>query len=337
MPDFWRHSGFHLLDRRADGRLEVTDDFLRAYLLRPELRPLEGESGPGEVAFHQRLLEEPRRAAGEAELAAIEDADTRFNYGVWLRFRDRLLAASSLEAAYAGLFAGSVDVPPLFLDQLAHIVLRNVLDGVEDPLEARAGEVFFREQKVSIDDGRILLADLETVEMHASGSAYGSLGRLIVEAQTPMKSVNLDVLDAENAPMYWMRDQRHDYVVAFNYGRPALKAFARVMERWVRHFAGVDVAIEGLRDIRDEKWAWHIGLDAQSTGVLNDLWRGEEVENGRLQRLLALFRMTFADPAAMRADIAGRPVYLALAMDEENVVRMKPQNLLTNLPLARPS
>jgi hypothetical protein len=61
------------------------------------------------------------------------------------------------------------------------------------------------------------------------------------------------------------------------------------------------------------------------------------VENGRLQRLLALFRMTFADPAAMRADIAGRPVYLALAMDEENVVRMKPQNLLTNLPLARPS
>jgi hypothetical protein len=39
----------------------------------------------------------------------------------------------------------------------------------------------------------------------------------------------------------------------------------------------------------------------------------------------------------MRADIAGRPVYLALAMDEQSVVRMKPQNLLTNLPLARPS
>jgi hypothetical protein len=338
MPDFWRHSGFHLLDRGADGRLRVTDDFLRAYLLRPELRPLEEESGPGEVAFHGRLLDAPRRACGAGELEAIEDADTRFNYGVWLRFRDRLLAAPSVEAAYASFFAGgSIDVPPLFLDQLAHIILRNVLDGVDDPLEARAGELFFREQKVSLDDGRILLADLETVEMHASGSAYGSLGRLIIEAQTPMKSVNLDVLDAENAPMYWMRDQRHDYVVAFNYGRPALKAFTRVMERWVRHFSGEEVAIEGLRDIRDEKWAWHIGLDAQSTGVLNDLWRGEEVENGRLQRLLALFRMTFRDPAAMRADVSGRPVYLALAMDEDSVVRMKPQNLLTNLPLARPS
>ena len=37
MPDFWRNSGFHLLERDAAGRLRVTDDFLRAYLLRPEM------------------------------------------------------------------------------------------------------------------------------------------------------------------------------------------------------------------------------------------------------------------------------------------------------------
>jgi len=36
----------------------------------------------------------------------------------------------------------------------------------------------------------------------------------------------------------------------------------------------------------------------------------------------------------MRADIAGKPVYLALSMDQNGVVRMKPQNLLLNLPLA---
>jgi Family of unknown function (DUF6352) len=337
VPDFWRHSGFHLLERTAGGRLAVTDDFLRAYLLRPELRPIE-ESLPGEIAFHERLLEAPRLAMSEADLATIEDADTRFNYGVWLRFRDRLIAAPDLESAYAGFFGGGgIDVPPLFLDQLAHIIVRSVLDGTEDALEARAAELFYREQKATVDDGRVLLADLETIDMHASGGVYGSLGRLIAEAQTPMKNVNLDVLDADNAATYWGRDQKHDLVVAFNYGRPALKAFARVMERWVRHFAGVEVTIEGLRDIRDEKWAWHIGLDAQATGVLNDLWRGEDVENGRLRRLIALFRMTFADPAAMRADIAGSPVYLALAMDEDNVVRMKPQNLLTNLPLAQAS
>ena len=187
---------------------------------------------------------------------------------------------------------------------------------------------------MSIDDGRILLADLETVEMHASGGTYGSLGRLIVEAQTPVKAVNLDVLDADNGALYWLRDQRHDLVIGLNYGRAGSGAFCRVIERWVQHFFGVGLTVTPLRQIQDAQWAWHIGLDAQASAVLNDLWRGEEVEAGRLARLLALFRMDFADPAVLRADVAGKPVYLALAMDEENVVRMKPQNLLLNLPLA---
>ena len=40
MRDFWRSSGWHLLERRQ-GRLVVTDDLLRAYLRRPEMRPPE--------------------------------------------------------------------------------------------------------------------------------------------------------------------------------------------------------------------------------------------------------------------------------------------------------
>ncbi len=334
--DFWRNSGFHLLERDGAGRLRVTDDFLRAYLARPELRPVD-ESGPAEVALYEGLLDEPRRRVAEAELARVEDEDARGNLRVWLEFRDRLLGAESLEACYRGLFAGDVRTPPLFIDQLAQIILRNVLDGVDDPLEARAAELFYREQKASIDEGRILLADLETVEMHASGGAYGSLGRLIVEAQTPVKAVNLDVLDEANAALYWLRDQRHDLVLGLNYGRAGLAAMGRVIARWVRHFAGVEVAVAPLRQIQDERWSWHIGLDAQATAVLNDLWQGREVEAGRLARLLALFRLEFADPAVMRSDVAGKPVYLALAMDEDNVVRMKPQNLLLNLPLAAPS
>jgi hypothetical protein len=35
----------------------------------------------------------------------------------------------------------------------------------------------------------------------------------------------------------------------------------------------------------------------------------------------------------MRADIAGRTIYLALSATEDGAVRMKPQNLLINLPL----
>lgn len=337
MPDFWRNSGFHLLERDRAGRLAVTDDFLRAYLLRPEIRPVD-ESGPAERRLHESLMEDPRRPVSVRELDAVEDADARLNYRVLLDYFARLLAAPSVEACYSALFNGSgVTIPPLFIDQLAQIILRNVLEGVENPIEARAGELFYREQKASVEGGTIVLADLETVEMHASGGAYGSLGRLIVEAQAPVRSTNLDVIDEQNAAEYWSRDQRHDFVINLNHGRVGLAALARVLERWIRHFFPLDLAIEPLREIQEEHWAWHVGLDAQSTAVLNDVWQGAEVEPGRLRQLLALFRLDIAETALIRPDVAGRPIYLALGMDEQNVVRLKPQNLLTNLPLAATS
>jgi len=333
VQDFWRNSGFHLLERDSDGRLSVTDDFLRAYLMRPEIRPVE-ESGANEIDLHEALLEDPRQEMDAQALERIEDADARDNYRVLLAFFERLKRAACLESCYLQIFSGAVSVPPLFIDQLAQIIVRNVLDGCEDPLEPRAAELFFREQKANTEDGVVMLADLETVEAHASGSSLGNLGRLIVEAQAPLASVNLEVLDTENAPAYWQRDQRHDLVISMNFGRAANKAFCRVIEKWIRHFHGVTVSVQPLRAIEDRSWAWHIGLDAESTVLLNDLWRGEEIEQGRFRRLLALFRLDFEEPVAMRPDIAGKPVYLALSTDENGVVRMKPQNLLLNLPLA---
>jgi hypothetical protein len=334
VQDFWRNSGFHLLERDGDGRLALTDDFLRAYLARPEIRPIK-ESGPKERALHQALLDNPRREVEPGDVDRIEDPDARDNYRVLLAFFGRLKRATSLESGYLEIFSEpNVSVPPLFVDQLAQIIVRNVLDGCEDPLEPRAGELFYREQKASTDDGVVMLADLETVEMHASGQRYGGLGRLVVEAQTPLATVELEVLDAENAQAYWLRDQRHDFVISMNFGRAANRAFCRLMEKWVRHFLGIGVKIEPLRAIEDRNWGWHVGLDSESTALLNDLWRGNELEAGRLRRLLALFRLDVVDAAALRADMAGKPVYLALSMNENGVVRMKPQNLLLNLPLA---
>jgi hypothetical protein len=78
-----------------------------------------------------------------------------------------------------------------------------------------------------------------------------------------------------------------------------------------------------------------VGLDATATALLNDLYQGVDVEPARLQRLISLFRLQFAHAQEMRADVAGKPVYLGLAMNDEQVVRLKPQNLLLNLPLAR--
>src|SRR6266850_2674991 len=332
MPDFWRNSGFHLLERDAAGRLSVTDDYLRAYYLRPEVHPVE-ESGSAEQALHAALMAEPRRGVTQREIEAVEDPDARDNYRVALRFRDRLVLAGTVEACYMGLFKAAIDIPPLFIEQMVHVILRNILDGCDEPLRLRAAELFFREQKATIQEGHALVADLETVEMHAAGNRYGSIGRLIVEAQGTLGNVDLEVLDRANAALYWERESRHDTVISLTYGRPALDALATVMQMWLRHFLGLGVRVRPIRRIDEPRWGWHVGLDAESTAILNELWAGGQVEQGRMQRLLALFSLQFDEPAAMRSDIAGRTIYLALSATEEGAVRMKPQNLLTNLPL----
>ncbi len=278
-------------------------------------------------------MEHPRRVVSEQELDVLKDPDAKDNYRLVLRFRDRLLEAGTLEGCYMSLFKGAVDVPPLFIGQLEHVILRNILDGCDDPLQLRAAELFFREQKATLRDGHLLLADSETVERHAAGTRFGSVGRLIVEAQGALGTVALDVLDRANAALYWERESRHDTVISISYGRPALEALCRVMEAWVRHFLDVKALIKPVRRIDEPRWAWHVGLDAESSGVLNELWSGREVDAGRMRRVLALFALQFDDPAAMRSDIAGRVVYLGLSADENELVRMKPQNLLLNLPL----
>jgi hypothetical protein len=178
-----------------------------------------------------------------------------------------------------------------------------------------------------------MLADEETVEMYAASGGMGGLGQLLIEAATPVRQIELDVLDEDNKSLYWQRSERFDTVVDFRFTQPANDAFARVVEAWVKHFLEMRVRVQPLQRIDDEHWAWHIGLDAESTAMLNELWAGSEVDPGRMHRLICLFELKFEDPALMRPEIAGRSVYLALSCDAEDVVRMKPQNLIINLPL----
>jgi hypothetical protein len=338
MRDFWHDSGYHLLTETAEGRLGVSDDFLRAYLMRPEIRPVE-ESCAAERALHESLMADPRRAVSEPEIAQLQDPDAQDNYRVVLGFRDYLLDAGDIEASYLGCFTGpaGAQVPPLFLDQMAHVILRHILDGTGDGLRARAAELLFREQRITIQDGNILSADAETVEMYAASGGFGALGQLISEAQTPLRSVELEVLDERNPDLYWGRDQAYDTVLNLSFAGGGLDALCRVLEAWVRHFLAIEVNIQPVQKIRDERWVWHVGLDAEGSALLNDLYTGEEVDEARMTRLLSLFRLEFGDSRVMRRSIAGRPVYLAMAMSEDSRLRLKPQNLLVSLPLAEPT
>ena len=67
-----------------------------------------------------------------------------------------------------------------------------------------------------------MLADDETVQMHATGSGLGNLGRLLREGQTPAKTVELDVLDDASAARYFERDERYDTVLNLEPGTAGL-------------------------------------------------------------------------------------------------------------------
>ena len=340
VPEFWRSSGYRLVEVDREGRLRPTDDFLRAFLLRPEIVPV-AESCAAELALHEALLAEPRLIVPDARLARLADPDVRDNYRTLLAFRDRLLAHPSLESGYLDLARhGAAGIPPLFLDQLAHVILRHILRDGTDPLRLRAAELFFREQKVTIQDGRIMLADEETVEIQAATADRIGLGpdvslaRLLEPAEAPLGSVELDVLDEADAGLYWARSDRFDTVLDLSFTRPGLDALCRVLEAWVLHFTGTAVAIQPVQQIRDERWVWHVGLDAEASAILNDLWEGRPIDDDRRAQLLSLFRLEFRNPDDMLARVRGRPVYLGLAMTSARRLKLKPQNLLVNLPLA---
>lgn len=337
MHDYWPSCGARLLGRNDHGHSVVTDDYLRLLLARPELAPI-AESCEAERLLHERLLQAPRREVAPAELAAIADADTRANLEVWLRFRQRLLARPTLEGSYLEIFRGQVDVPPVLLHQVSEVLMRQALGDEVDAFEARAAAMFFRPQRIAVqEDGQVMAADDESVQRLAVASSFGTLGDLLRQGGAPLREAELDVMNEDRADAYWARSEAHDLVLPLHHGQPGLAALCRVIERWVRHLLGVAVRVQVEREIDDEQWVWHVGLDAQASAVLNALYQGQSVDPAAMERMLCLFSLHFEEPGVVRPEVAGRPVYLAMAMDENKVLRLKPQNLLLNLPLAQAS
>jgi hypothetical protein len=180
-----------------------------------------------------------------------------------------------------------------------------------------------------------MAADEETVERHAIAANFGTIGELLKQGGAPIRAAELDVMHPDTQTAYWDRDESQELGNSLNKGHAALDALCRVLEGWVRHFLGTPVRIQTEKEIDDEQWVWHVGLDAVASSVLNELYQGQDVPADRMAGMLCLFRLDFEEPAAMRADIAGRPVYLAMGMDGDRRLKLKPQNLLLNLPLAR--
>jgi hypothetical protein len=205
-----------------------------------------------------------------------------------------------------------------------------------------------------VQDGRVLCGDSAVLDLLNETGGLGAMGRLLREGGASVPVAQMEVLSAESAPRYaqglqtagrfnFLLDLTHEVRNELPHGltltmtrsQSGLKALAQVLQRWVRHFLGVDVQIQPESRVIDAAWRWHLGLDVESTQLLNDLYHGHEVAPERLQRLISLFCLTFTDPQVVQADVRGKPVYLGLAMAADGQLKLKPQNLLLNLPLLR--
>jgi hypothetical protein len=328
MKDFWVSCGHLLTDRDAGGGLLVTDELLKAYLARPELRlPL--EACAAERRLHEALFEEPRRRVTPEEIAAIADADARQNWELMIAFRDRLLQQKTLEGAYLDLVRHGVgETPPLFLNQLVHVILRNVLDRCEDPHVLRAAELFFRPQRMTLQEGSLIAADEETI----AGSSAAPLSPLISMLGIPA-GAEIDVLVDDNVSTYWERSDLFDMAIDLTAGRRGPAALGEAMSHWVQHMLSVEVKIQPLSEMRDVNFTWYVGLDAEATRIGNALWNGDALDEKSQSSVVALYQLIFADSTDAAEMIKGEPVYLILAMSPDKVLRMKPQNLLIGLPV----
>lgn len=328
MRDFWLACGHHLLDRDEGGGLVVTDEFLKVYLARPELAP-PPEACVVEKTLHAALMAEPRRDVTKDDIAAIADADARENWTLMIAFRDHLLRHRTLEAAYVDLVRhGTGSTPPLFLNQLVHVILRNALDGCDEPMVLRAAEIFFRTQRLTLHEGSLIAADEETISGGGAMPASPLVSMLGIPAQA-----EIDVLNDDNAHLYWEHSDLFHTAIDLTAGRAGLAALARVIERWIAHVMGIEVAVEPLTEMRDVDLRWYVGLDAEGTRIGNAVWTGEELGEARTSQIVGLFRLTFRDPHIVLEKVGNEPVYLILAMSQDKLIRMKPQNLIAGLPI----
>lgn len=328
MKDFWISCGHHLLDRDEGGGLLVTDDFLKVYMARPEMLP-PPEACTVERTLHGALLNDPRMAVLASDIAAIADADARENWQMLIAFRDHLVRHKTLEAAYSEMVKqGLKNTPQLFVNQLVHVVMRNALDGIADAKVVRAAELFYRTQRVTLHEGSLIAADEEKI----AGDNPESVSPLVSMLGIPAES-HIHVINGENSESYWERSDQFDMAIDLTGGRDGLVALAIAMQRWIAHVLGVDVTIEPLTEMRDVNLAWYVGLDADATKIGDLLWNGEELDEAIMSQVIGLFRLTFRDPSIVIDKVKGEPVYLILATTADKLIRMKPQNLVTGLPI----
>jgi hypothetical protein len=325
--DFWLSCGHHLLDRDATGKLLVTDEFLKAYLVRPELMP-PPEACSAARGLHSTLLLDPRQPIAASRVAAIADADTRENWQTMIAWRDHLVRYCSLEAAYLEIVRRNIKFPHILICQLVQAILRNALDDCGDVFMLRAAEMFFRPQRLVLQQALIVATDEETSPLlgfHSASPLTALLGLL--------PSGEIDLLSGSSAGSYWVRSDRFDMALDLTAGGRGMVALSGVITRWFHHLLAIEIEVAPLAGLQSAPWHWYVGLSSEGSRIGDAIWHGGDLGDAARDQLVGLFRVTFRNSVDAIQKIRGEPVYLLMAMTADAVLRLTPQNLITGLPI----
>jgi hypothetical protein len=187
--------------------------------------------------------------------------------------------------------------------------------------------MFFRPEKLSFREGTIIAVDEETASLSRQPRSP-----LVALLGLPAIA-EVDMLDDETAGGYWQRSDRFDMAFDMTAGGRGSLALGEVIARWLAHLLAIDVVVEPLAELRNAPLSWYVGLDAEATRIGDAIWNGGDLDDTMRARLIGLYRLTFRNPADMMEKIRGEPVYLLMAMTADEVLRLKPQNLVSGLPI----
>jgi hypothetical protein len=243
-------------------------------------------------------------------------------------WRDQLVEHRTLEATYLEIVRRNIKVPHLFLGHLTQTILRNALDDCDDAFVLRAAEMFFRSQKLRVQEGSVVAVDEETE------APLSQLSRSPLLALLGLPTAGeVEMLNDATANSYWERSDHFDFALDLTAGRRGLVALSDVFTRWLSHLLALDVTIEPLTELRNAPLSWYVGLDADATRIGDAVWHAGELGDAMRAQMVGLFRLTFRNPADIIEKIRGEPVYLLAAMTADEMLRLKPQNLISGLPV----
>ena len=142
-----------------------------------------------------------------------------------------------------------------------------------------------------------MVADHATVQLQAG------MARMLQEGPAP-DEVSIDILATETADEYWQRSDMFNTSVDLAFTQP-LDGFCRVGS-WIAHFLGITTRIQPMREIEDESWSWHVGLDAVSNDLFNIIcwWMLARTEHSILCLFKLEARSSFLKWAANRSILA---------------------------------